>query len=424
MTLVSSVLQSGFISKNNFEDGDRGNWTTYSVQDAPAGHPLGRTKALNQTGRDLYFNLPGTSDDGGVFYQTSAHGRTFRVTGYVYNSSAVVANAGLNSRNASTGQQWDIEQVAPASSNQWVYYDKTFTVDDPDGTRFRPFLQLGGFPPAAFNAYWTDMTLTEVIDATIPVVDNPDGTGTTVSLEVAAETQADINDGLKAQYTVKVDNNGHVAGYGLATTTTNATPTSEFLVNADSFAVTHPSYDLANTIPWTVGQEFVIGDIVYYPAAVFSGVSNNLVDTYFICVEDHTASDATADFDAGYWEYASASPFQVTTARTVNYQNSDGTFRSVKIPGGVYMNTAHIAVASISSAQIGNINADQITTGKLNASLIETGTLDVGKINMQGTSTAIDIKSSETGSRMEIASTVIKIFDGTQLRVQIGDLTV
>ena len=43
--------------------------------------------------------------------------------------------------------------------------------------------------------------------------------------------------GLEAQYTVKVDVNGKVAGYGLATTPKNGTPESKFIVNADRFGV-------------------------------------------------------------------------------------------------------------------------------------------------------------------------------------------
>ena len=43
--------------------------------------------------------------------------------------------------------------------------------------------------------------------------------------------------GLEAQYTVKVDANGKVAGFGLATTPKNGTPESKFIVNADRFGI-------------------------------------------------------------------------------------------------------------------------------------------------------------------------------------------
>ncbi|UYP52459.1 phage tail tip fiber protein [Neisseria gonorrhoeae] len=41
----------------------------------------------------------------------------------------------------------------------------------------------------------------------------------------------------EAQYTVKVDANGKVAGFGLATTPKNGTPESKFIVNADRFGI-------------------------------------------------------------------------------------------------------------------------------------------------------------------------------------------
>ena len=56
--------------------------------------------------------------------------------------------------------------------------------------------------------------------------------------------------GLEAQYTVKVDVNGKVAGYGLATTPKNGTPESKFIVNADRFGIGAPGK--ADVFPFTV----------------------------------------------------------------------------------------------------------------------------------------------------------------------------
>lgn len=57
--------------------------------------------------------------------------------------------------------------------------------------------------------------------------------GNTASIQTHARS---IN-GLEAQYTVKVDVNGRVAGYGLATTPKNGTPESKFIVTADRFGI-------------------------------------------------------------------------------------------------------------------------------------------------------------------------------------------
>ena len=54
-------------------------------------------------------------------------------------------------------------------------------------------------------------------------------------------TQATSIGGLEAQYTVKIDNNNRIAGFGLASTSSGSTPTSEFVVIADKFSVVDPS---------------------------------------------------------------------------------------------------------------------------------------------------------------------------------------
>lgn len=56
--------------------------------------------------------------------------------------------------------------------------------------------------------------------------------------------------GLEAQYTVKVDANGKVAGFGLASTPKNGTPESKFIVNADRFGIGAPGK--ADVFPFTV----------------------------------------------------------------------------------------------------------------------------------------------------------------------------
>ena len=66
----------------------------------------------------------------------------------------------------------------------------------------------------------------------------------------AVQAHARSINGLEAQYTVKVDVNGKVAGYGLATTPKNGTPESKFIVNADRFGIGAPGK--ADVFPFTV----------------------------------------------------------------------------------------------------------------------------------------------------------------------------
>lgn len=70
------------------------------------------------------------------------------------------------------------------------------------------------------------------------------------SLELDAQTI----DGLKAQYTVKVDVNGYVAGYGLAIEAVDGMPSSEFVVLADRFAVAQPSAGGGTEFPFIISE--------------------------------------------------------------------------------------------------------------------------------------------------------------------------
>jgi hypothetical protein len=66
------------------------------------------------------------------------------------------------------------------------------------------------------------------------------------------QQQATSIGGLSAQYTVKIDNNGRVSGYGLASTPINGAVYSIFAINADAFSVGAPG--VANKQMFTVGQ--------------------------------------------------------------------------------------------------------------------------------------------------------------------------
>jgi len=98
----------------------------------------------------------------------------------------------------------------------------------------------------------------------------------TVSSTVAGHTssistQATSINGLSAQYTVKIDVNGAVAGYGLASTTTAAgNIVSEFVVNADRFAIMRGgSNTTAATVPFIVQASATTINGESVPAGVY-----------------------------------------------------------------------------------------------------------------------------------------------------------
>jgi predicted phage tail protein len=78
---------------------------------------------------------------------------------------------------------------------------------------------------------------------------------TTVGANTAAiSVQQSSIDGLSGQYTVKIDNDGYVSGFGLASTTVNGTPVSEFIIRADKFSIATPTGPTTENHPFTIGQ--------------------------------------------------------------------------------------------------------------------------------------------------------------------------
>lgn len=76
------------------------------------------------------------------------------------------------------------------------------------------------------------------------------GTVTTLSATVGANTsaiqtetstRASETGSLFAKYTVKIDQNGYVSGFGLASTANNDTPFSDFIIRADRFSIASPT---------------------------------------------------------------------------------------------------------------------------------------------------------------------------------------
>ena len=116
----------------------------------------------------------------------------------------------------------------------------------------------------------------------------------------------------------------------------------------------------------------------------------------------------------------------VDPASTAN--NTTNTPSADSIPFGVtngvvYIKSAAIEDASITAAKIGSINANTINAGVISANRISGGTIDASTINIQGVGTGLSISSASSGSRMLVASDVIKIYDGNTLRVQLGNLS-
>lgn len=62
-----------------------------------------------------------------------------------------------------------------------------------------------------------------------------------VALQEEAQTRADADGNIFGKYSVKIDANGYVSGFGLISSANNSTPFSEFIFRADRFAIASPT---------------------------------------------------------------------------------------------------------------------------------------------------------------------------------------
>lgn len=176
--------------------------------------------------------------------------------------------------------------------------------------------------------------------------------GNTAAIEVSQQSV----DGLRAQYSVKIDNNGYVTGFGLSSSPVNGVPRSSFLVRADAFAIA-PSAAPA----WSSAT-------AYSKNATVSYTSSGQTKVY----QAKLANTNILPTNTTYWsDLTSQLPFTVLTSATV--------IDNITYPAGTYIKTAFIADATITSAKIQNLVADKITTGNLTAAIgITTGVISGG----------------------------------------------
>ena len=162
-------------------------------------------------------------------------------------------------------------------------------------------------------------------------------------------TQGSSINGLQAKYVVKIDNNGAVAGYGLASTANSAgNITSEFIVNADRFAIMRGgSNTAAASVPFVVQTSSTTLGGETVPAGVY-------IDAAFIkngSIQSAKIADAAignakiANLDAGKINAGT-----ISTSRL----NIDGS--TLTSNNGVL--------------QVNALNANVITSGLINSSRI------------------------------------------------------
>lgn len=174
-----------------------------------------------------------------------------------------------------------------------------------------------------------------------------DGTDT-LALEARFVAQRTTDDGLLGQYTVKIDADGRVSGFGLASTVPlGGVGTSEFAVRADKFYIAEPGGVTIGTAPFVVltTPTVIDGDTIPPGTYIADAYIRNAVITG-AKIKAATITDANiASLNAG----------KITMDSLVGRlaQIVTGDFQTI-FAGKAFLQEANIVNGAISNAKIGN----------------------------------------------------------------------
>lgn len=183
------------------------------------------------------------------------------------------------------------------------------------------------------------------------------------TLEQRFTAQKTLNDGLKAQYTIKLDVNGNVAGFGVFA---DSTGSSEFIANVNRFAVTTPQSSIQVRANSTVYAAGAIARVVGQDSKTLvckiggtTGTSAPTVGNIGTLVVDGSVT----------WQVASRVPLAVQAVPT----NINGQ----PVPAGVYIDAAYVLNATIQNAQIADLAVDDVKIANLSVGKLTAGSIKV-----------------------------------------------
>ena len=164
------------------------------------------------------------------------------------------------------------------------------------------------------------------------------------NLNTSIETSAKSIEGIQGKYTVKIDNNGYITGYGLISDWNNGEPTSEFMILADKFSIVTPGVNPKR--PFTVGIVDGVSTV---------GINGQLVIDGSITASKIRAGAITADKIAAGAITADKIAVGAITAEKI----SVGTITADRIVAGTI--TADSAIIAGNAVLTGNILDHAVT---------------------------------------------------------------
>jgi hypothetical protein len=223
-----------------------------------------------------------------------------------------------------------------------------------------------------FNS--TDGTLGQTGDDPAYLLDVLTGSITTSELSEALATEIETNTteitSARNLYTVKMDNNGFVTGFGLLSTLSDGgLATSDFFVNVNRFAITAPMTTIpirANSTAYAVNNAVrIVGTDDKILVCKVAGTSASSAPSIAVSVGS-LVSDGSV-----IWQVASSVPFAVLSSSLTANGNT--------LAPGVYIDGASIVNATIGNAQIANASIDNAKIADLSVEKLTAGSIATGQ---------------------------------------------
>jgi len=358
----ASVSSVGLIYNSSFEGGDASGWAGFAaVTNSPYG-ALPKAWAGVQTGRDILF--PGGDPDK---WFSCNPGEEFEVTAWVsaqYSSPIYTIGIQYESTN---GTAETFTGVVSTTAPTTAKFLKGYWTAPADARRVRFWGQI---------STWGTENPWHITDVQLRRTDSRTSANS-AAIQTEATARANADGTLFAQYTVKVDMNGYVSGYGLASTATNAAPTSEFAVRADKFYVASPSGPgvapslpfIVRTTPTTINGVNVPVGVYINDAYVQNGTITNAKIADLAVDNAKIANLGVSKLIAGslaVGQYIKSTSYVPNTSGWII--NADGTaeFSAASIRGRLtasqidVLETANIANAAITNSKIANLAVDTL----------------------------------------------------------------
>jgi uncharacterized protein YjbI with pentapeptide repeats len=267
--------------------------------------------------------------------------------------------------------------IATASNDLRAYTDGQLIAEAT--ARLKLEADLGDTSAALEQESISRATADNALSSQVTTLQSTVGDNTT-----AVQVVSQSVDGIEGKYSVKIDANGYVSGYGLISTANDAVPFAEFQVIADRFAIA----------PVATNPTAVDGS----PFFVLTSATN--IDG--VTVQPGTYMKKAFIYDAVITT-AKIEDAAITNAKVANASIDSAKITSAAITNAKIANaavtTAKIADAQITNAKIVDLDATKITTGLLNADRIGVGTIDAKIASINNAQIAnLDASKINTGT--------------------------